>query len=72
MRLLEFVTARNEVEADSYTTSVSLQVKERRTWLTNGANVIEGRVWQHAEVVIEAKHLEWDRENETGTVRRVA
>jgi hypothetical protein len=72
MRLLEFVTSRNAMETDSYTTSASLLVKERRTWLTNGANVIEGRVWQHAEVVIEAKHLEWDRENETGTVRRVA
>ena len=72
MRLLEFVTSRNEEDADSYASSASRQVKERRTWITSGACVIEGRVWQHAEVVIEAKHLEWDRENESGVVRRVA
>jgi hypothetical protein len=63
MTLLEFVTPRKLEDPADYTTSSSLLVKERRTWLTSGANVIEGRVWRHAEIVIEAKHSEWDREN---------
>lgn len=63
MSLLEYVTSRKLEYAADYTTSKALLVKERRTWLTNGARVIEGRVWQHAEVVIEAKHSQWDREN---------
>jgi hypothetical protein len=40
-----------------------LPVKEHMSWITSGAKVIEGRVWQHADVVIEAKHHQWDREN---------
>ena len=63
MSLLEYVTPRKLEKASDYTTSRSLLVKERRTWLTSGARVIEGRVWCHAEVVIEAKHSQWDREN---------
>jgi len=63
MRLIEFVTPRKEEGPADYTTSRALLVKERRTWLTIGARVIEGRVWRHAEVVIEAKLSQWDREN---------
>lgn len=64
MSLLELMTPRKLESVDDYITSEALLVKERRTWLTSsGANVIEGRVWRHAEVVIEAKHSEWDREN---------
>jgi hypothetical protein len=40
-----------------------LSVKEHRSWITSGAKVIEGRVWQHADVVVEAKRHQWDREN---------
>jgi hypothetical protein len=63
MTLLEYVTPRKNEEMLEYATTSSLLVKERRTWLTTGARVIEGRVWRHAEVVIEAKHSQWDREN---------
>ncbi len=63
MTLLEYVTPRSLENSATYTSSSALLVKERRTWLTTGARVIEGRVWRHAEVVIEAKHSEWDREN---------
>ena len=51
-------------EADDTTCAV-LPVKEHRSWITSGAKVIEGRVWQHADVVVEAKRHQWDRENAT-------
>ena len=51
MTLLEYVTPRKLEDPADYTTSSSLLVKERRTWLTSGARVIE------------AKHSQWDREN---------
>ena len=63
MTLLEYATPRKLEDAADYATCSSLLVKERRTWLTTGARVIEGRVWRHAEIVIEAKHSQWDREN---------
>ncbi len=49
-------------ESDDTTCAV-LPVKEHMSWITSGAKVIEGRVWQHADVVVEAKRHQWDREN---------
>lgn len=40
-----------------------LPVKEQLYWITSGAKVIEGRVWQHADIVVEAKRHQWDQEN---------
>lgn len=51
-----------ENESDDTVCAV-LPVKEHLHWITSGAKVIEGRVWQHADVVIEAKRHQWDREN---------
>lgn len=50
-------------ESDQDTICAVLPVKEHMHWITSGAKVIEGRVWQHADVVIEAKRHQWDREN---------
>ena len=63
MSLLEYVTPRKLEGPADYATCKSLLLKESRTWLTSNATVIEGRVWRHAEIVIEAKHSQWDREN---------
>ncbi len=61
MHMLEFVTGR--ADEDTVIASVATQVKERRFWITSGSAVIEGRIWQHADVVREAKLCEWDRQN---------
>ncbi len=61
MHMLEFVTGR--VEEETVIASATTMVKERRFWITSGSAVIEGRIWQHADVVREAKLCEYDREN---------
>ncbi len=48
---------------DEYSACAVLPVKEQLYWITSGAKVIEGRVWQHADIVVEAKRHQWDQEN---------